>query len=290
MAQTPEGAAKIAARYYGLPLEEYKHRLQNQKACKRCKNWKLRECFCKDGSNKKDGLSKLCNTCRQEMQKAQPKKPRHLWKKFGPPKIAPRNGDKRQARASINNEVTWGRFPNPNTIPCTDCGHLGNDHRHEYDHHLGYDVEHHLDVQAVCTPCHSKRGWDRIKQVKIVQPTINTLPLEYRIVPEYPMYRVGNDGSVWSLWKQGGRKAVITDDWRRKSPDVNADGYQRVTLYNQGKKRRSQVHCLVLEVFIGPSPTTHHHGSHLDDNPSNNCLQNLEWATVAANNRKRYKT
>lgn len=25
----------------------------------------------------------------------------------------------------------------------------------------------------------------------------------YRIVPDWPAYRVGNDGSIWSRWRKG---------------------------------------------------------------------------------------
>jgi hypothetical protein len=47
--------------------------------------------------------------------------------------------------------------PNPNDIPCVDCGHIGSDRRHEYDHHLGYAADHHGDVEAVCSRCHHAR-------------------------------------------------------------------------------------------------------------------------------------
>lgn len=58
----------------------------------------------------------------------------------------------------MNLEVRSGRIPHPDFLPCSDCGHLGaGDRRHEYDHHLGYGPEHHLDVQVVCTLCHMKR-------------------------------------------------------------------------------------------------------------------------------------
>lgn len=75
----------------------------------------------------------------------------------GPAPAAARDGDKVQARYHVNLEVRSGRLANPNDLPCHDCGHLGADRRHEYDHHLGYAAEHHLDVQAVCTTCHAKR-------------------------------------------------------------------------------------------------------------------------------------
>lgn len=79
--------------------------------------------------------------------------------RFGPPPNPPRDGDKKQARQRINVEVREGRRPHPNTLPCADCGHVWapGERRHEYDHHLGYAPEHHYDVEAVCTRCHSRR-------------------------------------------------------------------------------------------------------------------------------------
>ncbi len=77
----------------------------------------------------------------------------------GPAPNPPRDGDKIQARQRVNVEVRTGRRPHPNTLPCTDCGHVWRpgERRHHYDHHLGYAAEHHLDVEPVCTTCHAAR-------------------------------------------------------------------------------------------------------------------------------------
>lgn len=81
----------------------------------------------------------------------------------GPAPQAPRDGDFKQARQRVNVEVRRGFRPHPNSLPCTDCGHVWRDgeRRHEYDHHLGYAPEHHLDVQSVCTLCHATREAER---------------------------------------------------------------------------------------------------------------------------------
>lgn len=77
----------------------------------------------------------------------------------GPTPLKGRDGDKIQARQRINMQIRTGIRPHPNTLPCADCGHVygPGESRHEYDHHLGYSVEHQLDVQAVCVRCHKKR-------------------------------------------------------------------------------------------------------------------------------------
>lgn len=77
----------------------------------------------------------------------------------GPAPHPPRDGDRLQARQRVNVEVRTGRRPHPNTLPCSDCGHIWSpgERRHEYDHHKGYTAEHHLDVEPVCTTCHALR-------------------------------------------------------------------------------------------------------------------------------------
>jgi len=84
----------------------------------------------------------------------------------GPAPKPPIKGDKKQARRRINVEVRTGRRPHPNSLPCVDCGHEWSEgeRRHEYDHYLGYDAEHHLEVESVCTTCHSKRDNPKNKQ------------------------------------------------------------------------------------------------------------------------------
>lgn len=77
----------------------------------------------------------------------------------GPAPKPPRDGDREQARQRINVEVRTGRRPRPNDLPCAQCGHVWRpgERRHEYDHHLGYSAEHHMDVEPVCTTCHRAR-------------------------------------------------------------------------------------------------------------------------------------
>jgi hypothetical protein len=88
----------------------------------------------------------------------------------GPAPKSARDGDREQARQRINVEVRTGRRPHPNTLACVDCGHIWQegDRRHEYDHHLGYAAERHLDVEPVCTTCHAQRDSAKTKQTHCV--------------------------------------------------------------------------------------------------------------------------
>ena len=64
MAQTKQGAAKIAASKAGCTLEEYQSRCASgMKWCYKCRQWKLRAAFSKDAS-RFDGLTPVCKLCR----------------------------------------------------------------------------------------------------------------------------------------------------------------------------------------------------------------------------------
>lgn len=66
-------------------------------------------------------------------------------------------------------------------------------------------------------------------------------------------------------------------------PEIMNDGHLRVTLVEAGKKERKFVHQLVAEAFI-PNLEKLPVINHKDENPANNCVENLEWCTVAYNN------
>jgi DNA-binding XRE family transcriptional regulator len=64
-----------------------------------------------------------------------------------------RHPERRLAREAVREAVKRGVLPPASTLACVECGAPAA----EYDHHLGYEPEHALDVQALCKPCHAKR-------------------------------------------------------------------------------------------------------------------------------------
>jgi hypothetical protein len=162
MAQTKEGAEKICAAKIGMSAEEYRGRvLGGEKWCYRGSHWLPVDSFGSD-SSRHDGLTAICLPCKREFNKSKyvsrPKVSK-MGCRFAPVK----DGDKKQARARVNFLVRTGRMLNPNCVPCFDCGHTGEDRRHEYDHFQGYAAEHQECVQVVCTTCHTKREMKRGK-------------------------------------------------------------------------------------------------------------------------------
>jgi len=63
---------------------------------------------------------------------------------------------------------------------------------------------------------------------------------------------------------------------------VNSNGYLRLNLCKDGKAKAHFVHRLVAETFI-PNPDNLPYVCHKDDNPLNNCVDNLFWGTQKDN-------
>lgn len=144
----------------GMSVEEQASGVDGR-ICFRCHRHRRREEFPCDRS-RPGGFGYECRECRNARQAATYKPvPRDMRRTPGPQRIPRRDGDKKQARSRINHDVQRGARPSPNELPCFDCGHVGTDRRHEYDHFLGYAAERHYDVQAVCSSCHHRRERDR---------------------------------------------------------------------------------------------------------------------------------
>lgn len=110
----------------------------------------------------------------------------------------------------------------------------------------------------------------------------------YKLIPDHPGYRVGDDGSVWSCRKRVGVPGkrvcdfIVTDEWHRLTP---AKTPGRLFVKLEGG-RTFGVHRLVLLAFVGPCPEGME-GCHNDGNPHNNALSNLRWDSDKANQADR---
>lgn len=106
-------------------------------------------------------------------------------------------------------------------------------------------------------------------------------------IPGYDgFYRISDRGDVFSCHVRG--FADRRGKWKRRKPDVVYDGHFQITLSLRGETRRFYVHALVLITFVGPRPEGMQ-CRHLDGNPANNYVLNLEWNTQTVNQRDRDK-
>jgi len=96
---------------------------------------------------------------------------------------------------------------------------------------------------------------------------------EWREIEGYPGYMISNHGRVWSCKL----KRVL------ESP-ISKDGYYRIGLWRNQVCKKFFVHRLVANAFI-PNPDNKPVINHLDGNKLNNLYTNLDWDTVAGNNR-----
>ncbi len=97
--------------------------------------------------------------------------------------------------------------------------------------------------------------------------------VEYRIVPEFHGYYVGNDGSVWTCKKNGHRRMCCPK---------SHNGYEFVRLFRDGSYFPKRVNRLIYECFVADIPDGMQI-NHIDCNKLNNRLDNLECITAERN-------
>lgn len=103
------------------------------------------------------------------------------------------------------------------------------------------------------------------------------------------LYEVNEKGEVRSLYHWNGHKYE-----KRKKPYIlkqsnTTTGYKKVELVKDGKRKSLKVHRLVAIAFI-PNPMNKPYINHIDGNPINNCVENLEWCTQHENVVHAYET
>ena len=113
----------------------------------------------------------------------------------------------------------------------------------------------------------------------------------WKDVAEYEdTYKISENGEVFS------KDRMCVDSLGRKrfrkgqkiNPDIAPNGYYRVTLAKNGRKRQVYLHRLLAEHFI-PNPLNLPQVNHKDGNKLNCKLENLEWVTVQENVIHAYK-
>lgn len=96
---------------------------------------------------------------------------------------------------------------------------------------------------------------------------------EWKPVVDYEgLYIVSNDGQIKSLFRYK----------RTLKQSVGKHGYCTVELFKNGKSKRLLVHRITAQAFI-PNPNGLPQINHIDENPSNNNINNLEWCTAKYN-------
>ena len=100
---------------------------------------------------------------------------------------------------------------------------------------------------------------------------------EWRKIPELPeQFEVSNKGNLRSL------SYIDKRGWKRKDILYKIKNAE-ITLRIDGKRKWFALAALVLSAFVGTKPKECRLSRHLDDNRSNNCVENLKWGTDKEN-------
>jgi hypothetical protein len=114
---------------------------------------------------------------------------------------------------------------------------------------------------------------------------------EYRFCIENDCYVCDIHGNFYSVCKrQHSINGGIIDNYRilHLKGSVDKYGYTTYRITVDGIRKHLKGHRLMLNAWIGPHPELV--VNHKDGNKQNNDLRNLEWCTVAENNRHAIET
>lgn len=105
----------------------------------------------------------------------------------------------------------------------------------------------------------------------------------WRDIPNYEgYYRVSNKGRVKSLYMWNGHKYKNREEPKVLSLTYTSTGYKKTELTKDGVRKSKKVHRLVGKAFI-PNEENKPEINHIDGNPINNEVENLEWCTRQEN-------
>ena len=89
--------------------------------------------------------------------------------------------------------------------------------------------------------------------------------------------RVIIDGIEWN-YEVSSHGRIRNLRGKIKDQQDNGKGYLFVNLYRNGQQKNFYVHRLVANAFI-PNPHNLTDVNHIDENKTNNCVENLEWVS-----------
>lgn len=115
--------------------------------------------------------------------------------------------------------------------------------------------------------------------MNILAIDLGTTTEEWRLVDACANYEVSSFGRVRRILATKG-----TANGKVLKPLLNKKtGYYAVSLSENCKQKRIDIHRLVAIAFIGPPPSSNYLVAHNDGTRSNNHFKNLRWATQREN-------
>lgn len=103
------------------------------------------------------------------------------------------------------------------------------------------------------------------------------------------MYQVSNFGRIKSVSRERHTGGIIKDKMLKPRPNQKKSTHFSVALFKHGNRENRQIHRLVAEAFIS-NPFNKPYVNHIDGNPRNNFVSNLEWCTPKENTNHAWRT
>ena len=117
-----------------------------------------------------------------------------------------------EASNAVGRAIRRGALADPKTLLCLDCGVPAQ----VYDHYLGYDPEHWLDVQPVCIRDNAKRAQaKRTRQAVLLTAVLARIPDELlaELDAEASEHvRSRNAQIIWILRERYGKRPSVSED------------------------------------------------------------------------------
>ena len=85
------------------------------------------------------------------------------------------------------------------------------------------------------------------------------------------------------ITKEGDVYSTKYGKLKKRKQQIDHRGYKAICLCNDGKPKRYNVHRLVAETYL-PNPDNLPQVNHIDEDKTNNNVDNLEWSTSQYNN------
>lgn len=114
----------------------------------------------------------------------------------------------------------------------------------------------------------------------------------WKDIPNYEgLFQVSNQGRIKSLKRtviRGYKSQLKTVPEKIRTLSIDKDGYYRLSLSKNNKRKNYFVHRLVALAFLD-NPNNYKTVNHIDGNKKNCFLENLEWASFSQNEKHAFR-
>jgi len=106
-------------------------------------------------------------------------------------------------------------------------------------------------------------------------------PIAWKPIRGYEgLYEISDKGQVKSLIGWNGKRYINRE--KILKPTKTTTGYWKIELVKNKNRKSKKIHRLIAIAFI-PNPEKKPNINHIDGNPLNNSLENIEWCTQKEN-------